>query len=285
MSISRRFAFRAVPKPAWLALEAIVLAIALGFLPELAAARSGARLEPHPGWIAVLILAARYSDRGLFAGLGAAAAAVEAGAVSGGAGLAATWSRLGSTPNLIAFGACLIVSWIAAWHLRRAEDLTERSRALADRAAESDLTLETLRTTIGTLRARVDRTSSSLSFLRDVAGRLEGADPVAAAEAAADLALARTGAHAAAVKIGMGSFQRTLAVRDARGVKMLAPLALEAAGVTVPIRNGEERIGVIALWGIQRAALDDATEHDLAIIAAWCVKPLAAGAWRPEGVA
>ena len=39
-----------------LALEAAGLAAALAFLPEVAGARAGAVLEPHPGWIAVLLL-------------------------------------------------------------------------------------------------------------------------------------------------------------------------------------------------------------------------------------
>ncbi len=262
------------------ALDAFVLAVAFGFLPELVRARAGAVLEPHPGWVAVLLLAARDGSGGFFAGLIATAVAVGIGSAV--TGLGTSWSHLDSGPNLIAFGACLTVSWVSSWHLRRQADLCERLRALSDRAAEAETTIETLRGVVATLRARVDRTSTSLSFLRDVAARLEGADPVAAAEGAADLALARTGACAAAVKVGMGGFQRTLAVRDARGPGALEPLVLRDADLTVPICNGNHRFGVIALWGIPRSGRDDAVAHDLGVIASWCVPALDIAAWRPE---
>lgn len=264
------------------ALDAFGLAVVFGFLPELIRSRAGVVLEPHPGWIAVLVLAARDGSGGFFAGLIAAAAAVAAGCVVAGTGLTASWSGLDSAPNLVAFCACLMVSWVASWHLRRHTGLGERLRALSDRAAEAEATIVALRDVVATLRARVDRTSTSLSFIRDVAARLEGSDPVAAAEAAADLALARTGACAAEVKVGRGGFQRLLAVRDAREPGVLTPLALRDADVKVPIRNGNHRVGVIALWGIPRPGLDDATAHDLEIIASWCVPAFAVAAWRPE---
>lgn len=267
------------------ALEALGLAVALAFLPEVVAARAGVVLQPHPGWIAVLLLAARDGRRGFFAGLTAVACAVAVGSATTGIGLATAWSRVGSGPNQLAFGACLTVSWIASWHLRRHADLSERLLALTDEAAAAEATIGTLRGVVTALRARVDRTSTSLSFLRSVAARLEGGDAVAAAEGAADLALARTGAFAAQVRVGVGGFQRLLAVRDARGPAALAPLVLRDADLTVPIVGGKDRVGVIALWGIRRSQLDEATANDLAVIAAWCVRALALAAWRPEETA
>jgi uncharacterized coiled-coil protein SlyX len=262
-------------------IDAFGLALALAFLPELVAARAGAVLEPHPGWIAVLVLAARYGSGGLFAGLIASAAAVGIGSVVAGAGLVTSWSHLDSGPNLIAFGACLAVSGVASLHLRREADLSERLRALSNRAAEAETTIESLHSVVETLRARVDRTLTSLSFLRDVAARLEGSDPVAAAEGAADLAIARTGASAVAVKVGVGEFQRLLAVRDARGLKMLTPLDPRGADMTMPIRSGNHRVGVLALWGVARSSLDDALAHDLEVIVSWCAPALTTAAWRP----
>jgi uncharacterized coiled-coil protein SlyX len=267
------------------ALEALGLAVVLAFLPELVRARTGVVIEPHPAWIAVLVLAARDGSGGFFMGLIATAIAVTAATAFTGSSLAVSWSRLDSGPNLIAFGACLTVSWFASWHVRRQEDLRERLRTLSDRSAGADATIAALRDVVATLRARVDRTSASLSFLRDVASRLEGKDPVAAAEAAVDLALARTGAGAAAIKVGMGRFQRLLAVRDARGAEAFAPLAVRDADVTVPIRNLNDQVGVIALWGIPGSELDVATTHDLAVIASWCVPALAIAAWRPRDAA
>jgi hypothetical protein len=265
-----------------LALEALALAAALAFLPELAGVRAGAVLEPQPGWVAVLVLAARYGSGGFFAGLIAAAFAVGIAAAVAGAGLGAAGNRLASGSNLIAFGACLVVSWVGSWHLRRQANLAERLRAFSARAAQAEATAETLHGVVGRLRARADRTSSSLSFLRDAAARLEGTDPVAAAEGAADLALSRTGASAATVEVGMSGFRRLMAVRDARGAEGLAPLALDDADLTVPIRNGIDRLGVIALWGIPGSKLDDATAHDLGIIASWFARSLTAAAARSE---
>jgi uncharacterized coiled-coil protein SlyX len=266
-------------------LDALVLAIALAFIPEWLGVRAGVALEPHPGWSAVLILAALYGGAGLFAGLIAAAGAVGIGSAIAGAGPMAAWSHLDSGPNLIAFGACLAVSWAGSRHLRRQAGLSERLRALSGRAAAAEATIENLQGLVATLRARVDRTSASLSFLRDVAARLEGTDPVAAAEGAAELALVRSGASAAAVEVGMRGFRRRLAVRDARGPKMLAPLTIPDADLIVPIGKGNEQVGVIALWGIRDSALDEATTHDLALIASWCMPALGIAAWASAGTA
>src|SRR6266545_2075271 len=233
-------------RPVWTArrgraLDAFGLAAALAFLPEWVGTRAGVVLEPHPGWIAVLVLAALRGSGGLFTGLIAAATAVGIGSAVAGSGLATLWSRLDSGPNLIAFGACLAISWVGSRHLRRHADLCERLRVVSDRAAEAEASIEPLRDLVTRLRARVDRTSTSLSFLRSVAARLEGTDAVAAAEAAAELALARTGACAAVVEVGVRGFHRLLAVRDARGPRTLAPLAVPDADLTVPIRNGKDR--------------------------------------------
>src|SRR5437879_11157325 len=191
-----------------LALEAAGLAAALAFLPEVAGARAGAVLEPHPGWIAVLLLAARYGSGGFFAGLGASAGAVGIGSTVAGTELMTRWSRLDSGPNLIAFGACLAGSWFASWHLRRQADLDERYRALSDQDSKAQATIETLRGAVATLRTRVDRSLTSLSFLRDVAVRLGGADPAAAAQGPPCLALPRTGARGAAGAEGRGTLAR-----------------------------------------------------------------------------
>src|SRR5258707_15320318 len=86
MSISRRPDREAQPGPGRRALEALALALALAFLPELARARYGAVLEPHPGWIAVLVLAARYGSGGVFPRFVAAARAPGLWLAGGGGG-------------------------------------------------------------------------------------------------------------------------------------------------------------------------------------------------------
>jgi hypothetical protein len=273
---------RAEPAAMMFALETITLSAALGFLPEFAAARAHAVLQPHPGWIAVVTLAARYGGRGFALGLIAAVVSIGMGSALAGQGLVPAIGRLGSAPNLIALGTCMVVSWVASWHLRRREKLRERVRALTDQTARAEDANQTLQEVVASLRARVDRSSTSLTFLRDVAHRLEGTDPVAAAEGAAELALARTGASAAAVKVGMGRFERLLAVRDARARSGLAPLALRDADLAVPIRNGSDRVGMIVLWEVPRPALDEPTTRDLELIASWCVRALTVAAWRAE---
>src|SRR6185369_750485 len=127
-----------------LTLEALGLGVLFAALPQLANARSGIAIEPQPGWIAVLVLAARYGSSGLFAGLVAAACGIVGATAIAGAGLSSVWTGLHSAPSLIAFGGCLIVSWIASWHLRRQADLSRRLHALRNRGREARAELKTL---------------------------------------------------------------------------------------------------------------------------------------------
>src|SRR5881296_2211413 len=142
MWISKQLRHPDRPAPRGRALDTFGLVVALAFLPELMGARAGVVLVPHPGWIAVLVLAAWYGSGGLFTGLIAAAGAVGIGSAVAGTRLVTSWSRLDSGPNLIAFGACLTVSWVASWHLRRQADLSERLRAVSGRAADSQAAIE-----------------------------------------------------------------------------------------------------------------------------------------------
>ena len=263
-------------------LGALTLCALVALAPDRAATRGGALLDPNPLWIAVAILAARYGAGGLFAGVAAGVAVVGFRSVLAGVDPRDSLGRLESAANLMAFGACLAVSWIASWHLRRKGRLEERIQALSDREAESSATIEALRDVASTLRARVDRASTSITFLRDVASRLDGRDAVAAAEAAADLALARTGAHAAAIHVGANASQRLLAVRDARYPQALAPLDFRSADRKVSIRSGNERIGVLSIWGLPRSDRDEAMDHDLAVIASWCAGALVLAPLRRE---
>jgi|SRR5262245_27258593 len=267
------------------AVEALALALVFAVLPELPRVNGGAVLDPHPGWIAVLVLAARYGGPGLFTGLFAAACGIGLGSVIAGAGLAASWGGLESAPNLLALGACLLVSCVTSGHFRRQADLRERLREASRQAADAEATADRLRNVVEALRARVDRASTSLSFLRDVAKRLEGTDPVAAAEAAADLALVRTGASVVAVRAEIGELQRYVTVRDPRGPDSVNAPRLHNPELSVPILAGNDRIGVIALWGVSPSALDEAASHDLDVIASWCGPALLTAACQPEPAA
>lgn len=255
-------------------LDATLLALVFGLLPEWIFARAGAVPRPHPGWIAVLLLAARDGRDGCLAGLAATAIALTLGALFAGLAPASALARLSTVPDLVAFAACLLVSWIGSWHLRRHADLEGRLRRALAREGESEATHDALREAVAYLRARVDRATCSLSFLRDVASRLESGDPIRAAEAAAELAMARTGASVVAIKVGPDGFRRLLAVRDARGPAGHEPLELRTADLTVPIRGGTEPTGVLALWGLPEKGMEEGAAQDLALIASWCAPAL-----------
>ena len=263
-------------------IEAIALAGTLAFLPELYWGRQGVWIEPHPGWIGVLILAARYGSGGFFVGLAASMAATGLASALADAGIAAITRRSGSLPDLLALGACLIVSWIASRQIRRQAELQEGLDTLRARLLEAEATAQSLHNVVRVLRERNDRASASLSFLRDIAARLEGNDPVAAAEAAAELALVRTGARAAAVGVGMGHFQRLLAVRSVGGPGPQPHLKLLEADLSAPIQVGRERVGMIAVWDLPRSAPREPTLRDLSVIASWC-GPALATARDPDG--
>src|SRR5690349_2358464 len=190
----------------WRALEAAGLAALFALAPALMRLHAP-MIEPHPAWIAVLVLAAQDGSAGLIAGLIACAVAIGCASFAAGTGLMASYAQLASPSNLVAFAACLGVSWVAAWHLRRLEEMVPRLSESSHRVASAEATIDGLRDVVARLRTRVDRASTSLSFLREVATRLDGRDPVAAAEAAADLAIARTGASAAAIKVGGDGFR------------------------------------------------------------------------------
>src|SRR2546425_13133278 len=105
--------------PRMLALEAVGLAAALAFLPEVAGARAGAVLEPHPGWIAVLLLAARYASGGVFAGLVACGGAIGIGSTPPRTGAMTRGRRLDPGPHPHALGAGLAASRLASSQLPR----------------------------------------------------------------------------------------------------------------------------------------------------------------------
>jgi hypothetical protein len=257
------------------AAEALALAAVFALLPAALHARLGRTFEPHPGWIAVVILGARYGNPGMLAGLALVAAAVALGsAISGDP--AAAWNGIGSGADLVAFGACLGITWVAASHLRREAELRERLDGLTRRAEAAEATTESLRELVERLRRRLDRPAASLGYLRDALVRLGGRDPVSAAEGAADLALVRSGASIVSVGVGEGETLRRLVVREAAGADDFGPLLPGDADLLVPIDAGGERVGAIAFLGLPPGAVDQATQHDLEAIASWCAPAIAA---------
>ena len=109
-------------------------------------------------------------------------------------------TELARPAELGALAAALVVSWIASVHERRAQDLEEQRDLLAGKASHEAAALGELRRAALALRARNDRLDLALTFLRDVARRIDGGDVGTASEAALALVVARLGARAGAVQ-------------------------------------------------------------------------------------
>ena len=285
-----------------IALEALaVAALALGISALLAPADVGMRaLRPHPIWLAVALMAARYGTRGLVAGLICGWALTVAAASALGVPLAAIEARAASGPDLGALLGVIVIGWVASIHERRARELGMALAAVEECSASDAAALAALRSTAVVLRARADRLDTSLTFLRNVAARLEGGDPSAAAQAALDLATARLGARLGWVALADGERltpiastgawtpvpapdrDRTVATalrlrRPARALDFSDGTAADS-DFAAPILVGEDGrlIGLIVLRGVPQGGISAAALHDLSLIAGWSARALAA---------
>jgi hypothetical protein len=259
----------------------------------------------HPGWLLVLVLAARYGTRGLIAGTMFVTAAVALASLYAGAGLAPVAARVSSMADLGAAIAGMMVAWVVDAQQRRNGALVSQVAALSERALGAEESIVQLTEAALVLRSRADRTETSLAFLHDIAVRMASATPCDTAEAALELALARTGARAGLVQIVDAGRWRTLASKGAwilgapmppyvdrdrtacAALQYRRPVqASEVAGVraadsdmAAPIlsRDGDV-LGIIALRGMPFAALRTASLSDLNIVGCWLARALSAGA-------
>ena len=158
-------------------------------------------LAPHPVWLVVLVMAARYGVRGFLVVMALAWGALAALAVPSGFGALRTLDVLATPSELGALAAAVLVAWIASAHERRQQAQGERLAELEQKSATDTAAIEELRNATLALRSRSDRLDMSLTFLRDIAHRLDGSDPNAASEAALELVIIRLGARAAAVQM------------------------------------------------------------------------------------
>ncbi|HSS39653.1 MAG TPA: hypothetical protein VLT58_12875 [Polyangia bacterium] len=250
------------------------------------------KLCPHPVWLVVLALSARYGVRGLVASAPVAWGALALLGGSWRTAPALALKALATPSELGALAGALIVGWIASVHERHAHALEEKLEGVAAKATRDAAALGELRQAALALRARNDRLDLSLTFLRDVARKIERGDRVAAAEAALSLIVARLGARAAAVELA-SSDSRPLstlasagawhaaggsdvpdatvaeALRSGRPVRaveltgagptdsdLAAPIVLEGVSVGVLVARGAARMGAAAL-------------RDLAVVAEW----------------
>ena len=287
--------------PAVVAREAFVVGVVFAGLTALLAPRDlGAGLALHPGWAAVILLSARYGSRGFGFGLLAVWGALALTALALGLGLGPlAVDASTSVPDLTALVVSVLVAWIASAHERRIADLVARELDLAQRSAGDGATVAALRDATVALRARADRLDHSLTFIRDVAGRLEGGDPLVGSHAALELAIARTGARAAVVQLvdqgrlctvaSLGAWtlqrarplevfaDRTIRAAFESGAPALAVDLPEAgrddSDVATPITDETGRVlGALALRGVPADSLCHALVHDLGLIAGWCAK-------------
>ncbi|HEY7371164.1 MAG TPA: hypothetical protein VIF57_03230 [Polyangia bacterium] len=244
-------------------------------------------IDPHPVWLVVLVIAARYGTHGLGVVLPIAWGALALATAGDGPGR--VLDTLAMPVDLGALAGTVLVAWIASGNERRERTLAGKVEALEQRAAADGATIGDLRRAALALRARNDRLDLSLTFLRAIARRLHGADPEAAAQAALELIGARIGARAASVELVADGALRQLAVigiwnRDAPDRTALAVLAsgqpsraLELAeggpadsDIAAPIRDGAGQLrGVVAARGVPGGGSSMAALRDLTVIADW----------------
>jgi hypothetical protein len=205
-----------------------------------------------------------------------------------------------ATPiELGALVGTVLVGWIASGNERRERALAGKVSELERRTTADATTLAELRRAALTLRARTDRLDLSLTFLRNIARRLHGSDPEAAAQAALELVGARGGARAASVEMLVDGTLQSLAVvgiwnRGAPDRTALTAMgsgqparALELAeggpddsDIAAPIRDRSGGVrGVLAARGVPGGGSSMAALRDLAVIADWASPALCA----PQG--
>jgi hypothetical protein len=291
-----------------IAREALVVAILVAGLTAFAAPRDlGAGIAPHPGWAAVILLSARYGSRGFGFALVALCGTLALTAIVTGLALGPLLAVAGkSLPDLTALAVSVLVAWISSAHERRIADLSARAAALAQKSAGDDIIVAALGDAAMALRARGDRLDHSLTFIRDVAARLEGADPLVGSQAALELAIARTGSRAGVVQLvdargrlrtvaSLGAwtllrarppdllldrtikaaFESAASVRaiDLPDVAGVAEAGRDQSDVAAPITDeAGDVLGVLALRGVPADSLCHALVHDISLIARWCAK-------------
>ncbi len=244
-------------------------------------------IDPHPVWLVVLVIAARYGTRGL-----AIVMPIAWGALAIASGGDGPWRALDTLSMPIELGALagtVLVGWIASGNERRERTLASKVADSERRVAADNVTIGELRRAALALRARNDRLDLSLTFLRNIARRLHGSDAEAAAQAALELIAARVGARAASVEMLVGGELRSLAVlgiwnRDAPDSTALAAVSgrqpvraveLTAGGpadsdIAAPITDASGAVrGVVAARGVPGGGSSMAALRDLAVIADW----------------
>ena len=229
--------------------------------------------------------------------LPALAVGLVAASVLAGVGAAAVIARLSQPADLGALATTALCAAIGASHEHRRAALARRLEHAERRATAAETAVGELTETAIALRDRGDHCATSLAFLAEVATRLDGRDPQAACEAALELAQARTGATGGVVKLRRTEGRlRTLAAAGPQDLRDLTADAAIARGAIVsvdevpgarpedsdlaaPILDEAGRVaGVLALRGVHYATLTAAVRAEIAGVAHWVERSLAASA-------
>lgn len=247
----------------------------------------------HPAWAIALLLAARYGARALWIvpmlWLGIAVTDVIAGHAA-----TVAIERLSRGGDLVALIGVALCAAVGTAHERSKLVLQQRVAELDARAGAAEVAVENLARTAAALNEHRDRSATSLAFIADVSTRLHGPYPTEAADAALELALARTGARAgfvylidregaARLLVSRGTPRR----RDRTAAEALERRAVvfadEVSGVrpgdsdvAAPVLDdGAEVVGVLALRGVPYAQLATTLAAELAAVARWSAPALA----------
>jgi len=262
-------------------------------------------ISPHPVWLVVLVIAARYGTRGLSVAIPIAWGALAL--INGPDGPARVVDTLAMPIELGALAGTVLVGWIASGNERREHAMAGKVAELERRVTADAATITDLRRAALALRARTDRLDLSLTFLRDIARRLHGSDPEAAAQAVLELITARIGARAASIEMRAdgdaapgdappGDALRPLAVvgvwtREApdrtaqaamSGGQPMRAVELSEGGpgdsdIAAPIVDALGAVrGVVAARGVPGGGASMAALRDLSVIAGWATPALCA---------
>jgi hypothetical protein len=252
----------------------------------------------HPLWLPVIVLAARYSTRGLFPALlftigGLLGASVGLEGVDG--SMAGFGMRARNPSDIIALATAVMVAWVAMAHESRIARADRRLAEATAAQAQAEQSVQALHASLGYLRGRHDRLDVSLSLWRNLAGRLERGNASEASRAVLELCEIRAGSRAGIVQLLDGARLTTLATRgqwpatSIRGGELERDATVRAAiasghvtpagpgatltdsDVAVPVTDEDTGmvIGVIALRGVSPGTMRAAELRDLGVLARW----------------
>jgi hypothetical protein len=254
----------------------------------------------HPMWLPVIVLAARYATRGLFPALAFTGGGLIVASLALEGSLTGLAARTSSAADLLALGVAILVAWVAMLHESRIGRVVQRLAEASEAQRQAEENVHALHASLRYLRSRHDRLDASLSFWRNVAGRLERGDAGEAARAVLELCELRLDARAGTVQLrdgdrfvplaGRGQWsptsarpqdlERDVTVRaaiEACQVMPAGPGATEGdSDVVAPIVDDDGAvIGVIALRGVSPGCMRAADLRDLGVIAQWLAPAVA----------